>query len=230
MSGNGHFLLAASSGQAIEIHAYFQALRLLDVSSPDPTVRPHASFKLEYAERSKHDGYEEWETFHPRGGYARRRTTAHSTSVLRDPDSNDLQCHLSTVEWLEVDELLEQVRAHGPGANLPRQRRNLYKIHNLAESIDGSLLWRTSTRGYHSCWVEDDGDEWRVRFLPILCPDSGPDLERDVSEGSRSLKLPIDPMLVEKLLTFCDDTATLAVLTEDCDEGCCPRGMRMFRY
>ena len=52
----------------------------------------------------------------------------------------------------------------------------------------------------------------------------------DVGDAEIELELPFNMRKVLQILEFQEDTATLVLLTEACDSGCCPKSVRFITY
>lgn len=223
ISEAGHLVLAASSGNDVEIHIYFNILACIDRPVETIQIPPDLSLRVEYEPGSVYQKHLAWRTFHQRNVYISTRIFAMSTSLSWGPES-----HAVFVEDFDVEEIIRQVNTK---TRLAPRRRNVNKIvRHPVHSSEGFMLWRFSSRAYHCLWIEQEEETMRLRLVPFFRPGREPELGWDISNAMHELKLPVDLQKISGLLAFCDQSTTLSVITEPCAARCCPRAIRLFQY
>lgn len=219
----------------MEIYVYVDApLRFQDATSrSNPILIPtDATLRLEYEPASQYPGATHWQTFHPRDSFNIERVPAISLSHYQTVDE-DAPKDMMTSQWLDVEEIICKVKRFGSNARFNPLRRNMYKfLSHTAISGDNRLLWRVSTRGYHAFWINDTiaEGEGKLNLVRLQCSEREPSLGWDVGDLATTLVIPLNVDWVTRVLAFCDQTATLALFTEECDSGCCQRTIHLFSF
>lgn len=228
-SADGSIVLCASLGKTMEFYIY---LSPFDDHSELVVRDPDVTFSAEYESGSIYTN-SEWSTYHKGNAYNRGRLALLSNSDWQDP-SVDRSSWMTGVEWLELDEIVRAARALGVGSKLPLRRRNVLKHSLILLSWDDQPLCGTGSGGYFLWWKErvDGSDtEYRIRLVPFFDPNLEPELGWDRTNcPSHTLRLPVNSSSILSIEGWCDEAATLFVLTESCQEGCCPRALRLFEY
>lgn len=212
-------MLMASGPTALEIQVYFNP-RQLDPKIP--TVCPDVSLSIPYASELRTSS---WDTFRRRNPYTNSPIiTLFSFSDWSDGEERTLE--MQTVEDVDVEELLRSIRLGI--REFPARRRNNFRLQtNILQSKDNHPLRTTVSRGFHSVWMEDAQGSVVVRMSTLR---EGLEFGLDMTERVQSLTLPVSLDSVSRLLSFCDESATLYVLTDPCSKGCCPRSLRILEY
>lgn len=197
-------------------------------------VRPDVSLKVPYAAGSVYKN-SAWDTFHKRNPYSERTITIFAYSEWSPPEAEETRRMLS-IEDLDIEDLIRNIKAD---RELPLRHRNALKVKTTAvHSWDDQPLRVSGSQGFYTCWVEeednmDDSTEsrWMLRFASLRDPNRNPEMGWEVSsESLGTLELPICMAFVSRVLAFCDEAATLYILTEGCSRGCCTRALRIFEY
>lgn len=212
----------------MELHVYFDVRQLPNETVGTHVVSPHASLVLEYDPSCQFETESTWYTSRQRNAYTGARVPVLSTSAWGE-EFHDMM----TVEWLDIENIIQQVKISGSRAELPTRQRNVQRLHKYPTDIssDGDIAWRRSSRAFHSFWVstDDDSQPW-LRMVPLFPHKGDPPLGWDVSEPIHIFKLPLHWDAVARLLGFCDETTTLIIVTNASVSGCCPPALRFFQY
>lgn len=183
---------------------------------------------MPYAVTSQYPSNTGWNTFHKGNPYKRPRLVLLSTSVWMEPPVNhDNVLWMITVEFLDLDDLVLLARS---GDSPPLRYRNAVKLD--VEPVADNLA--TSSSGCHVWWVQSQQPppvrDPLLRLAPFFARNSVPELGWDRSNNSRILQLPFRWDAVLTVLGFCDEAATMFLLTNECGQGCCPPAIRLLEY
>lgn len=213
------------------LYIYFDVSSLPQQHHPEtPIARPpDSTICIPYHQDDVYAENKNWGTFHPRNAPNAARVSAVSLSRYQRYGE---RCDMMTAQWLDVDDVIARIKAEGSGSRFDRLRRNMYRFRHQTETApDGSLLWRVSTRGYIACWVDKPAFTRRAFHLVRLqCPERSPPLGWKLDKSEATIALPFDLESVTRVLAFCDETSTLALLTEACQSGCCSRSVRFMSF
>lgn len=229
---DGKVFLCGSQATAAEIHVWILPFDMSD-STPDvQTIRPDYTFNARYHEGSEYINNTQWSTFIRHPSYNWPRFTLGSSSKYQITGQSQ-SFDMTSVEWLDVNEVLRALQASGSDTKLPLRRRNVHRFEVVPVPADdeGDPMCCTGSHGFVSCWMEqDETGEFQLRLIPLLDSGLEPELGWDRSDCWHSLHLPIKLSCISRLLLFRDEAATLFLLTPACDNGCCPRSIRAFEY
>jgi len=228
-SKEGAIVLIASLAKTMDISVF---LGPFDNVSETATIRPDHSLTVEYDPGSVYTDNVRWSTYHKGNPYSRPLLGVFTTSRWSLPGSTQ-SSDMYSVEWLNLDGLVQDLQTTGSQTRLPPRRRNVQRLKTKPlMSWDDEPLWRIGSLGIFACWLEENADEagYRWQLLPLLDPALEPELGWDRSDCLHTLKVPIDMGSVLRLLAISEEAPTLFILTAPCTEGCCPRSIRMFEY
>lgn len=137
---------------------------------------------------------------------------------------------MQSVESLDLEGLVSDIRA-GKEFQLLHRNGFRFRCQSLV-SWDDEPLETTGSQGFHCCWLEqgEGGVGYRLRLGSLRDGTREPNLGWDMSESLHTLNLPVRMDSLVRMLAFCDETATIFILTTSCSMGCCPRALRTFEF
>lgn len=184
-----------------------------------------ATIQIPYAEQSQvHFGYG-WQTLCPRNVVDTRRVPLMTIS------RSDADFDVMTSEWLDIEELARLARS-GVTAAAPRGRNIFRHTSRLASSSRTGQIWGVGSKGCLEVWIDNQTPDAtrRLNVVTLHSPSHDSAAGGDMSGFYKQLPISIAVDRIADILTFCDEAATLAVLADACDAGCCPPSVRFFEY
>lgn len=233
-------LLSFTSSDSMELHVYLEfTSHLQEVSTPnirretgDRPTPSDGTLSIPYNENSQYPHSDNWQTFHPRNCYISAQAPVISLSWYGDGDSRRQGL---SAGWLDVEDVVGQVKRLGSKAEVTPLERGMHKLHGQVtisvdpETLDTETLWRVSTAGHYTCWVSQSEDlEPKEMIIAPLYAAGQENVDKKETESV--LDLPVGLRRLSRLLAFDDETATLAIATIPCSAGCCPTTVHLLGY
>lgn len=222
-------VLCTSLSDVLEVDIIFDVgadfIPFGDTRPLEITRHPDVSLKIPYNEHSQVPDASGWQTFIPRDEPNTRKVPLITISHREE----DLD--MMSAAWLNTEDLVRTIKS-GVKYISPIGRNIFKQSRPLVETMRTARVWRLGSKGFHEIWIEAQGQGlgWGMNIVPLLSVDYDPSVGHDMASQARPLNLPIDVTLISDILAFCDESTTLAVLTEECDAGCCKPSVRFFEY